>query len=92
MPLCPGVDQNFQGHQLRVVTLVYQPFSCYQKQGDALIPTQDCVDNKMLHEISRTLNFTYILVEPEDGQWGHRLENGSYTGTVHRCTIYGTQL
>ncbi|XP_071521417.1 uncharacterized protein [Panulirus ornatus] len=78
----PSPDQNFQGHQFQVVTLVYEPFSCYQEEGGVLIPAGNCVDNKMLNEMSRTLNFTYVLVEPSDGQWGHRLENGSYTGVI----------
>ncbi|XP_069942958.1 ionotropic receptor 21a-like [Cherax quadricarinatus] len=81
-PLFPNLFKNFQGHQMRVVTLVYEPFSCYHKEGDHLVPADNCVDNNMLREIARSLNFTYIFVEPRDGQWGHRLQNGSYTGVI----------
>ncbi|KAK3879250.1 hypothetical protein Pcinc_016161, partial [Petrolisthes cinctipes] len=74
---------NFYGHELRVVTLVYEPFSCYDKSVDGTItPSGHCVDNNMLASLANTLNFTYVFLEPEDGQWGHRLENGSYTGVI----------
>ena len=34
-------------------------------------------------EISRRLNFTWTLYEPEDSnKWGKKLENGSYSGGV----------
>ncbi|XP_045599811.1 glutamate receptor ionotropic, delta-1 isoform X2 [Procambarus clarkii] len=81
-PLFPDLFQNFQGHQFRVVTLVYEPFSCYHKEGSRIMPADNCIDNNMLREISAVLNFTYVFVEPSDGQWGHRLQNGSYTGVI----------
>ena len=37
---------------------------------------------EMLQSISATMNFTYTLVEPEDGQWGVELEDGNWTGLV----------
>lgn len=81
--------QNFQGHELRVVTLVYEPFSCYDKSTDGTItPSDNCVDNNMLAALANTLNFTYDFVEPEDGQWGHRQENGSYTGESLIILVY----
>ncbi|KAK4328895.1 hypothetical protein Pmani_000704 [Petrolisthes manimaculis] len=57
--------------------------SCYDKSEDGTItPSGHCVDNNMLASLANTLNFTYVFLEPEDGQWGHRLENGSYTGVI----------
>ncbi|XP_068245259.1 LOW QUALITY PROTEIN: glutamate receptor U1-like [Palaemon carinicauda] len=82
-PFYPDLFQTFNGHLFRAVTLVYEPFSCYHKvSDDILIPTGKCVDNTMLHEMSLSLNFTYKFTEPKDGQWGHKLDNGSYTGVI----------
>ncbi|XP_042863989.1 glutamate receptor ionotropic, kainate 2-like [Penaeus japonicus] len=80
--LYPDLFRDFNGHKFRAVTLVYEPFSCYEKIDDVIIPADNCVDNNMLREISMNLNFTYVFVEPSDGQWGHRLDNGSYTGVI----------
>ncbi|KAK7077820.1 hypothetical protein SK128_007530 [Halocaridina rubra] len=81
-PFYPELFEDFMGHRFKAVTLVYEPFSCYEKIGEDFIPTGNCVDNKMLEEMSRTLNFTYMFVEPKDGQWGHKMDNGSYTGVI----------
>ncbi|XP_050727640.1 glutamate receptor ionotropic, kainate 5-like isoform X2 [Eriocheir sinensis] len=36
----------------------------------------------MINILAEKLNFTYKLVQPEDGAWGSRLPNGSWTGMV----------
>ena len=28
------------------------------------------------------LNFTYLVTQPSDGQWGSSISNGSYTGMI----------
>ena len=38
-----------------------------------------------LETLADLLNFTYRLVEPEDGEWGRRGEDGRWTG-VDQCT------
>ncbi|XP_063842273.1 ionotropic receptor 40a-like isoform X3 [Scylla paramamosain] len=43
---------------------------------------KDCVDTRMLRAMATSLNFTYVVREPLDGQWGYRLQNGSYTGVI----------
>ncbi|ROT80665.1 hypothetical protein C7M84_000603 [Penaeus vannamei] len=80
--LYPDLFRDFNGHRFRAVTLVYEPFSCYEKIDGVIVPADNCVDNNMLREIANNLNFTYVFVEPSDGQWGHRLDNGSYTGVI----------
>ena len=62
------------------MTLVFEPFSCYSKVDDIITPSDGCVDNLMIKTLAKNLNFTYDFVEPLDGQWGYRLDNGSYTG------------
>ncbi len=37
---------------------------------------------ELLKAVAATLNFTYTLVEPEDGQWGAQSEGGNWTGLV----------
>ncbi|XP_050703929.1 uncharacterized protein LOC126989348 [Eriocheir sinensis] len=83
-PLYPDLYTNFHGHALKIVTLVYEPFSCYTKnpKTGSLTPSGGCVDNLMVQQLGAALNFTYNFVEPKDGQWGHRLDNGSYTGVI----------
>ncbi|KAK8381599.1 hypothetical protein O3P69_018587 [Scylla paramamosain] len=50
LSLFPDLYTDFQGYQLRVVTLVYEPFSCYTKDAATglLTPTGGCVDNLMV--------------------------------------------
>ncbi|XP_045127718.1 uncharacterized protein LOC123514136 [Portunus trituberculatus] len=93
--------QNFHGHQFKIVTLEYAPFSCYTKVEEdedsyemhnhghkggkrgSRLKLKDCVDTRMLHAMATSLNFTYVVREPNDGQWGYRLQNGSYTGETY---------
>ncbi|KAK8374765.1 hypothetical protein O3P69_012536 [Scylla paramamosain] len=97
-PLYPDTFKNFHGHQFKIVTLEYAPFSCYTKMEDkedgdemhghgqegrkrrSRLELKDCVDTRMLRAMATSLNFTYVVREPLDGQWGYRLQNGSYTG------------
>ncbi|XP_076349299.1 glutamate receptor-like [Tachypleus tridentatus] len=39
---------------------------------------------KVLKHLSRSLNFSYTLVTPDDHYWGIKLPNGNWTGMVHR--------
>lgn len=92
--------QNFHGHTFRIVTLEYAPFSCYDKmemkeengrrgagKRGAKLKLRDCVDTRMLRAMATSLNFTYSVREPVDGQWGYRLQNGSYTGECRQAPL-----
>ncbi|XP_076030916.1 putative glutamate receptor [Oratosquilla oratoria] len=86
--LYPDVFQNFEGYEMKVVTLEYAPFSCYNKAEDGRVLLKDCVDTRMLRGMAETFNFTYTVREPHDGQWGYLLKNGSYSGVIGAVQRY----
>lgn len=51
----------------------FAPFIDYKKKqekpGEVTIP-KDSMDIRILQEAARNFNFSYILREPDDGQWG----------------------
>ena len=36
----------------------------------------------VFHEIQGIMNFTYTMHMPEDGEWGAKREDGSWTGII----------
>ncbi|XP_068246676.1 glutamate receptor ionotropic, delta-2-like [Palaemon carinicauda] len=40
------------------------------------------VDLELVNTLGRTLNFTYRVMRPADGQWGNPLPNGTITGMI----------
>ncbi|XP_068217695.1 glutamate receptor ionotropic, kainate glr-3-like [Palaemon carinicauda] len=76
---------NFHGHVFKAVTMDFAPFIDYTRTidgpGGVTIP-KDSMDIRILQEAARLFNFSFILREPADNQWGYLLENGSWTGTV----------
>ncbi|XP_068223520.1 uncharacterized protein [Palaemon carinicauda] len=86
--LFPDVFKNFNGHVFRIVTLEYAPFSCYEKTKGRDVRLKDCVDTRMINAVAGTLNFTYRVREPEDLQWGYKLDNGTYTGVIGAVQNY----
>ncbi|XP_063876364.1 glutamate receptor ionotropic, kainate glr-3-like isoform X1 [Scylla paramamosain] len=77
--------RDLHGHVFHSVTMDFAPFIDYDKTqeqpGGVVIP-RDSMDIRILQEAARVLNFSFVLREPSDGQWGYLLENGSWTGTV----------
>ncbi|KAK7074315.1 hypothetical protein SK128_025053 [Halocaridina rubra] len=45
------------------------------------ITLKDCLDKRILTTVAAYLNFTYIIREPEDGEWGLD-QDGNWTGIV----------
>ncbi|XP_069941479.1 probable glutamate receptor isoform X3 [Cherax quadricarinatus] len=86
-PLYTDKFKNFHGHTFTVVTMNYAPFTFYEVKS-GVVHLKDCVDARILRVISSVLNFTYIIREPPDGQWGLRLDNGSYTGVIGELQKY----
>ncbi|KAK7504836.1 hypothetical protein BaRGS_00003864 [Batillaria attramentaria] len=58
--------------------MVWEPFIIRYKDGNRTQYTGLCVD--LLEYIARDLNFTYVISEPPDLSWGHRLPNGTWVG------------
>ncbi|KAG7154099.1 Glutamate receptor-like 55 [Homarus americanus] len=73
------------GHKLRVVGLSFFPFIKYDREGPeagSTVTPHDCLDHRMLQEMSERLNFTFEVRLPVDDQWGTLDSNGSWTGMV----------
>ncbi|XP_042203118.1 ionotropic receptor 21a-like isoform X1 [Homarus americanus] len=84
-PMFQDHIRDFHGHVFHTVTMDFAPFIDYTRTQDdpgGLTTPTDSMDVRILKEAARALNFSFILREPSDGQWGYLLENGSWTGTV----------
>lgn len=69
---------NFYGLKFTAVSLAFKPFIDYKEiKGSRVVQSKPCVDIFILDVIAQTLNFTYELVMPEDGQWGYVKEDVS---------------
>ncbi|XP_045129104.1 glutamate receptor ionotropic, kainate 4-like [Portunus trituberculatus] len=81
----PDQFQDCRSHAFQVVSMDWFPFLSFsrdtQRPGTTVTP-QDSVDVRMLQAVARTLNFTYVMRVPEDGQWGVLQKDGLWTGTV----------
>ena len=55
---------DLRGRLLRVVTLNFIPFIAVQHVDDSdLLVAEDCVDLRVLKVLSRSLNFTWVLLD-----------------------------
>lgn len=69
---------NFYELKFTAVSLAFKPFIDYQEiEGSKVVRPKPCVDIFILDVIAQTLNFTYELVLPKDGQWGYVKEDVS---------------
>ncbi|XP_071539449.1 LOW QUALITY PROTEIN: glutamate receptor-like [Panulirus ornatus] len=82
----PEKFEDMQGHVLRIVAKDLFPYVSYERETDApgtMVTPRDSLDVRMLGTVARSLNFTYVVRAPADGQWGGRVRNGSgWTGMV----------
>ena len=86
--------KNFEGYHMRIAT---NPWS-HHVLGDT-IPEEEGGNATMkyrnywgyeiylLKEVSKLLNFTYTIVNPEDGKWGHIEADGTWSGLVFEAAI-----
>ncbi|KAK7081106.1 hypothetical protein SK128_000836 [Halocaridina rubra] len=81
--LFPDLYRDCNGHTFRGVALIYPPIVDYS-EGNATHPVilTDCLDRNIMEVISRFYNFTYVLYEPADGDWGLQFDNGSFNGLI----------
>ncbi|XP_042858200.1 uncharacterized protein LOC122244381, partial [Penaeus japonicus] len=76
---------DFHGHVFSVVTMDFPPFIDYtrfESSPGGIVEPRDSMDVRILKEAAREFNFSFVMREPEDGQWGYLLDNNSWTGTV----------
>ncbi|XP_045135212.1 uncharacterized protein LOC123518455 isoform X2 [Portunus trituberculatus] len=81
----PGPLRNLKGHRLRIVSMEWFPFIDYKRstpEGGAVVTPRDSLDYRMLKDISKRLNFTYVMRAPWDNQWGTSTDSGNWTGVV----------
>ncbi|KAK3855885.1 hypothetical protein Pcinc_037734 [Petrolisthes cinctipes] len=74
---------NFYGLRFQGTTLNFKPFIDYQEiEGSRKVQPKPSLDVFILDVIAATLNFTYEIVMPEDGNWAYVKEDGTWGGIV----------
>ncbi|KAK2169681.1 hypothetical protein NP493_1182g00009 [Ridgeia piscesae] len=77
--LFPNVKFGLNGRHLLVTTNYWGPFMKKTIINGHATYVGLCYD--MLKEMATTMNFSFTVTEPPDGQWG-AFSNGSYTGLI----------
>ncbi|XP_042219774.1 uncharacterized protein LOC121864682 [Homarus americanus] len=83
--LFPALDhlyRDFRGRQLVVSVLNNWPFFGLRYLPDGKPLADSGLDISVLNSLSHKFNFTYVVAEPEDGQWGGPQPDGSVTGII----------
>ncbi|XP_067682755.1 glutamate receptor ionotropic, kainate 1-like [Haliotis asinina] len=72
-----GSEYGFRNRTLIVGTLEWTAFVIKRVENGSVRFDGLCI--QLLQELAKQLNFSYILVEPDEREWG-RIRNGSWTG------------
>ncbi|XP_066962282.1 glutamate receptor-like [Macrobrachium rosenbergii] len=81
----PDETKNFNGHQFNIICKQRIPLTDIDKNwgGPAgTVGPLDSLDVRINYAASGKLNFTYLLREPWDGEWGLLGSGGNFTGVV----------
>ncbi|XP_067671699.1 probable glutamate receptor [Haliotis asinina] len=78
--LFPNMAFGLNGRKLLVVSLEWKPYSLKVRDTGNISYTG--ISDEFMEHLSTRFNFSYQYVEPSDGQWGEKMDNGSYTGIV----------
>ncbi|XP_068229796.1 glutamate receptor ionotropic, kainate 1-like [Palaemon carinicauda] len=76
---------NLQGTLLRVVSMPLFPYCDYKRNTNepaSIVTLRDSLDMRMLTTVSTSLNFSYEVRAPWDGQWGIPTNTGNWTGLL----------
>ncbi|XP_021375561.1 probable glutamate receptor [Mizuhopecten yessoensis] len=76
----PNVNFHFNGREFLATTNWWPPFMDRYEVNGTRVYFGFCQD--LLDELASQLNFTYIMTEPADKEWGFALDNGSWTGMI----------
>ncbi|XP_045588740.1 glutamate receptor ionotropic, delta-1 [Procambarus clarkii] len=76
------VYSDFGGRVLRSAAVENWPYFQVTPQADGSIKADSGIDYNILTTVGEKLNFTFLLVEAKDGQWGGKLANGTITGMI----------
>ncbi|XP_063590199.1 glutamate receptor ionotropic, delta-1-like [Penaeus indicus] len=83
---------DFQGRELVVSVINNWPFFGVKYLADGTPVADLGLDVSVLQALSRALNFTYRLTEPEDRQWGGPQPDGSVTGMIGQVARHEAHL
>ncbi|XP_047497774.1 probable glutamate receptor [Penaeus chinensis] len=83
---------DFKGRELVVSVINNWPFFGVKYLADGTPEADSGLDVSVLQALSRTLNFTYRLTEPEDRQWGGPQPDGSVTGMIGQVARHEAHL
>ncbi|KAK4301561.1 hypothetical protein Pmani_026339 [Petrolisthes manimaculis] len=83
----PSTDrlENYNRHKFRLVENEHFPHMSAERQSEepgTLLHHRDSIGTRVIQAMSSSLNFTYEVREPMDGQWGMELEGGNWNGIV----------
>ncbi|XP_050740074.1 ionotropic receptor 93a-like [Eriocheir sinensis] len=82
-PLFPEKLENFNGANLKVVVVEYNPAIFYLRDGRGSIVDRYGLDIEVIEAMARLFNFTPRYIESPPGElWGELLPNGSFSGMV----------
>ncbi|KAK4293413.1 hypothetical protein Pmani_033891 [Petrolisthes manimaculis] len=82
--------ENYKGHKFRLVEKNYFPYTSstrvtqqqqQQQQQAPQVVHQDSLGTRIITAMASSLNFTYVVHEPMDGQWGSEVD-GQWNGMV----------
>lgn len=79
--LLPHVTGGFRGRAIIVGSLEYSPWMQFVRDDKGNVVGTSGLIFTLLNEISKKLNFTYIVKEPADGLWGLKV-NGEWNGLI----------
>ncbi|KAK3856461.1 hypothetical protein Pcinc_037222 [Petrolisthes cinctipes] len=81
--------ENYKGHKFRLVEKNYFPYTSSmrvtQEPATQLIH-QDSLGTRIITAMAHSLNFTYVVHEPVDGQWGAEVD-GQWNGMVRTLLL-----
>ncbi|XP_064114658.1 uncharacterized protein LOC135220928 [Macrobrachium nipponense] len=78
-------SRDFNGHQFNVVGLKRMPLVNLERKWEGPVGTVkplDSVGIRMAEIFRQKFNFSYLLREPPDGNWGLLQPSGNFTGIV----------
>ncbi|XP_067671610.1 probable glutamate receptor [Haliotis asinina] len=78
--LFPNTRYGLNGRKLIVVALEWKPFSVKERGSDVI--DYSGISGEYMDYLSIRFNFSYRYTEPQDNLWGHKSEDGNWTGIV----------
>ena len=79
----PNKFNGFNNRTFHVTSLEYSFFQIKIKQADGSFKWSG-LTFEILDELARDLNFSYVVSEPPDGQWGIEEKDGNWTGMIRQ--------